>query len=264
MDVVRHNREAWNQESLSGESRWCEPVDAQTVVRAKQGDWEVILTPTIPVPAAWFGNLQGKRVLCLASGGGQQAPILAAAGASVTSFDNSDEQLAKDRFVATREHLDLTTVQGDMADLSRFSDGEFDLVFHPVSNLFVPSVITVWQECYRVLAKPGRLLSGFMNPDFFLFDHDAIDAGQDLTVRFKLPYSDTEALSELQLQDKRSQGLALEFGHSWDDQLGGQLRAGFLIAGFFEDPWSTDATSLSAYMSSSMATLAVKTHLPEG
>lgn len=263
MDVLLHNRDAWNQESLSGESRWCEPVDEQTIARAKQGDWEVILTPTIPVPCAWFGDVQGKKILCLASGGGQQAPILAAAGASVTSFDNSDEQLAKDHLVATREHLDLTVIQGDMADLSRFNDGEFDLIFHPVSNLFAPAVTIVWQECYRVLTTPGRLLAGFMNPDFFLFDHDAVNAGQDPIARFKLPYSDTEALSEPQLQDKLSQGLPLEFSHSWDDQLGGQLRAGFLISGFFEDPWSTDATSLSAYMSSSMATLAIKADLAE-
>ena len=59
------------------------PVDAATVRRARVGDWSVILTPRLPVSRDWFGELRGKRVLCLASGGGQQVPIFAAAGAEV-------------------------------------------------------------------------------------------------------------------------------------------------------------------------------------
>lgn len=261
MDIVRYNREAWNRESLSGESRWCEPIDEQTTQNAQRGEWEIILTPTNTVPKEWFGDLQGKKVLCLASGGGQQAPLLAAAGACVTSFDNSDEQLAKDHLVATRDNLDLTLVQGDMADLSCFDDGEFDLIFHPVSNLFVSNVPVVWQECYRVLATPGRLLAGFMNPDFYLFDHDAIEAGEDPIARFKLPYSDTDNLSLEQIKDKQAQGFALEFGHSLDDQIGAQLQAGFVLADFFEDRWSTGEAGLGDYMAAAMATLAVKADL---
>ena len=76
---------------------------SSAVARAKIGEWEIILTPKLPVPREWFGDVRGKRILCLASGGGQQVPILAAAGANVVSFDLSDEQLAKDRMVAQRE-----------------------------------------------------------------------------------------------------------------------------------------------------------------
>ena len=79
-------------------------------------------------------------MLCLASGGGQQGPILAAAGANVTVFDNSPRQLAQDRLVADREGLAIETVLGDMADLSAFPDARFDLIVHPVSNVFVPDV----------------------------------------------------------------------------------------------------------------------------
>src|SRR5690606_7312110 len=114
-------------------------------------------------PKQWFGTLKGKDVLCLASGGGQQVPILAAAGGRVTSFDNSEEQLSRDRAVAEREGLGVETVQGDMADLSVFPDASFDLVFHPASNLFIPDVNPVWRECFRVLRPGGRLLSGFLN-----------------------------------------------------------------------------------------------------
>lgn len=171
MDVAEHNRAAWNRESSAG-SEWSSPVDAAVIRAAREGRWSVILTPTRPVPAAWFGELGGRDVLCLAAGGGQQAPVLAAAGAYVVSFDISEVQLDKDRLVAEREGLALRWVRGDMRDLSALDTAAFDLVFHPVSNLFVPDVRAVWRECHRVLRPGGVLLAGFMNPCYFLFDHD--------------------------------------------------------------------------------------------
>ena len=180
--VSDHNREAWNRQSAAG-SRWTTPVDRQVIARARGGDWELILTPNRPVPRDWFGEIAGRDVLALASGGGQQAPVLAAVGAHVVSYDLSDEQLAKDRGVAERESLDLRTVQGDMADLSVFSDHSFDLIFHPVANVFVPDLEPVWRECCRVLRPGGELLSGFMNPAYYLFDHDALEGGAEPLAR---------------------------------------------------------------------------------
>ena len=176
MNVIEHNRAAWNRESADG-GEWSRPVTPEVVAAARAGEWTVVLTPTKPVPAAWFGDLRGKDVLCLASGGGQQAPVLAAAGANVVSYDLSDEQLAKDRAVAEREGLALHCVRGDMSDLSALPSEAFDLVFHPVSNVFVPDVAPVWRECHRVLRPGGRLLAGMMNPCFFLFDHDDVERG---------------------------------------------------------------------------------------
>jgi hypothetical protein len=49
---------------------WGRPIDHETFVRAKAGEWDVLLTPTKAVPKEWLGNLAGKRVLALASGGG--------------------------------------------------------------------------------------------------------------------------------------------------------------------------------------------------
>ena len=63
---------------------WGRPISHETFVRATAGKWSVQLTPTKPVPSEWFGDLRGKRVLALASGGGQQGPIFVAAGAEVT------------------------------------------------------------------------------------------------------------------------------------------------------------------------------------
>ncbi|MCZ6642945.1 MAG: class I SAM-dependent methyltransferase, partial [Gammaproteobacteria bacterium] len=237
IDVLTHNRDAWNAESHQSESPWCRPVDEQIIANARIGNWEVVLTPSLSVPKNWFGNVNDKNILCLASGGGQQAPILAAAGANVTSFDRSEAQLAKDELVAIREGLDIELVCGDMADLACFDAEQFELIFHPVSNLFASNIRPVWQECSRVLAASGRLLSGFMNPDFFLFDLDAVDAGEPLLVSNQLPYSDIEDLPKAALQARIDRGEALEFSHSLNDQIGGQLEAGFVIAGFYEDRW---------------------------
>lgn len=167
MNIVEHNRVAWDNQSRQQQSPWVQPVSPAEIEAAKAGHWQVILTPTKAVPKDWFGDLRNKEVLGLASGGGQQVPIFAAAGANVTSFDNSAEQLNKDLLVAQREGLHVTLEQGDMADLSRFGDATFDLIFHPVSNVFSEHILPVWAHCARVLKPGGRLLSGFMNPDFF-------------------------------------------------------------------------------------------------
>ena len=254
MDIVRHNREAWTKEVEAG-NKWTIPVDSATVEKARRGEWELLLTPTIPVPREWFGSLEGARVLCLASGGGQQGPVLAAAGAMVTVFDNCPAQLAKDRMVAGRDSLAIRLEQGDMKDLSRFPDGSFDLVFHPVSNCFVEDVETVWRECHRVLAKGGRLLAGFCNPVTFIFDLKAWDTANEFKVRYSIPYSDVAQLPPDDLAEKIGEKDALEYGHSLDSQIGGQLKAGFSMVGFYED--LSDGDLLDPYIKTFIATCAV-------
>lgn len=256
--ITGQNRRAWNQESRDG-GYWSRPVHADSIARARCGEWSVILTPRKAVPRDWFpADLRDCRVLCLASGGGQQAPILAAAGARVTSLDLSEEQLARDREVADREGLELKTLRGSMTDLSAFPDAHFDLVFHSISNLFVPKIRPVWGECFRVLKPGAALLAGFMNPAFFLFNHDeALESGE-LKVCYPQPYSDLTSLTDDEEAAVREDRQTMEFGHSLEDQIGGQLAAGFFLAGLFEDHWDDAATPLNVYMPTSIATRAVK------
>src|SRR5262245_23129794 len=150
MDVYEHNQRAWDHLCDKG-NRWTTPVDHEVIASAREGQWEVVLTPRRVVPREWFPNLRGCDVLGLASAGGQQGPILAAAGARVTVFDASEKQLEQDRRVAARENLPLRTVQGDMRDLAVFEDESFDLVFHPCSNSYTSDVRSVWREVHRVL-----------------------------------------------------------------------------------------------------------------
>ena len=160
MNLRDYNRTAWDRAVERG-SEWTLPVSPADVAAARRGEWQIILTPTKPVPRAWFPNLTGADLLGLASGGGQQGPLLAAAGANVTIFDNSPQQLAQDALVAEREGLLIRTVEGDMRDLSIFADASFDLIVNPCSNLFVDDVRIVWREAYRVLRPGGVLMAGF-------------------------------------------------------------------------------------------------------
>src|SRR5215213_1574912 len=233
MDIREYNGAAWDREVGRG-NEWTRAVGPEVIKEAREGRWEVLLTETRPVPREWFPELAGLEALCLASGGGQQAPVLAAAGARVTVLDNSRQQLQQDRMVAEREGLELTTVEGDMADLSGFSDESFDLVFHPCSNLFVPEVRPVWREAFRVLGRGGLLLAGFVNPLIYLFDRGLEERGV-LQVRHALPYSDLNSLTKEECRELIQKGDPLEFGHTLDDQLGGQTDAGFHITGFYED-----------------------------
>lgn len=173
--------------------------------------------------------------MCLASGGGQQGPIFAAAGAVVTVLDASPQQLAQDRYVAERDGLALRLLEGDMADLSAFGDGEFGLVFNPPSTMFVPDVGRVWRECYRVLQPGGLLMTGFMNPDEFVFDVEALDNEGRFVVKYPLPYVEYETLEPEALEERIKSGGMFHFSHSMEAQLGGLISAGFIITGFYED-----------------------------
>lgn len=231
LDLIEHNRLAWNRLSNAG-IRWGEPIDRATLERARAGDWEVSLAGEMPVPHAWFGNageIAGTRVLCLASGGGQQSPVLAAAGAIVTSLDLSDVQLVKDKQIAEANDLALQCEQGTMADLSRFADGIFDTVFLPVAVCYVPDVRVVWRECARVLRQGGRLLVGMINPLVSLFDENDGEPGAGLEVVNALPYAEVDALSAVEREAAIARGMAFAWSHTLTDLVGGQLEAGFRL-----------------------------------
>jgi len=255
MDIRAYNRRAWDRQVESG-NEWTVPVGPEVIAAARRGQWHVVLTPTKPVPREWFGDLRGRDLLCLASGGGQQAPILAAAGAVVTSFDNSPRQLEHDRFVAQRDGLHLTTVEGDMRDLSALGDGSFDLVFHPVSNLFVPEIRPVWREAFRVLRPGGALLAGFANPIQFVFDWEKAEHGE-LLVRHTIPYADLTGLTPDELRRWTDDGSPLEFGHTLEDQIAGQLDAGFVLTGLYEDV--DPGHPLARFIATFIATRAIRT-----
>jgi SAM-dependent methyltransferase len=246
MNIHELNKIAWDHAVAQGSNPYnyaiaegskpdSQVVSSEKIAAAKQGDWSLYISDIKAVPKEWFPSFKGLKVLCLASGGGQQAPIFAALGAQVTLLDASPRQLAQDRFVAERENLTIKLFEGDMADLSAFEDESFDLIFNPISTLFVPDLEPVWRECCRVLPVGGVLITGFMNPDEFVFDDVALDKEGAFVVKYPLPYVEHEALSQQALEERIHNKGMFHFSHTMEAQLGGLTKVGFVITGFYED-----------------------------
>jgi SAM-dependent methyltransferase len=214
--------------------RWAEegwqssrPLNHQNYQNAVLGNWQIRLTPGRYVPRDWFPPLQGLQVLGLASGGGQQMPVFAAQGAVCTVLDYSEKQLENDRLVAQREHYEIRAIRADMSQPLPFEDESFDLIFHPLSNCYIRDVEQVWQECWRILKPGGILMSGLDNGINFIFGED------QQTVEFRLPFDplwNPEQMDYLEAHD-----LGIQFSHPIEEQIGGQLRAGFILKDIYED-----------------------------
>jgi SAM-dependent methyltransferase len=100
-------------------------------------------------------DLSGKKILCLASGGGQQSIAFALLGADVTIVDFSEVQLQRDKEASLKHQTEIKIIKSDMRDLSFSDDHFFDIVYHPYSINYIPEVNTVFSEVSRVLKQGG-------------------------------------------------------------------------------------------------------------
>ena len=206
---------------------WGKPISHEVFEKAQQGDWDVFLTPVKPVPHEWFGNLAGKKILGLASGGGQQMPVFTALGAICTVLDYSPLQLESERLVAEREGYEIRIIRGDMTKPLPFEDEEFDIVFHPVSNCYVEEVRPIWKECLRVLKNGGLLLSGVDHYINYIVD------GEEKQIINELPFNPLRNPQQMKQLEEEDAGV--QFSHSLEEQIGGQLEAGFILTALYED-----------------------------
>ena len=159
------------------------------------------------------------------------------AGGPSNRFRLRANQLRLDQLAGEKYGFDIKTVQGDMRDLASFDKESFDLVVNPASNMFIDDVKQMWRECYRVLRLGGKLLSTSMNPITFAFGRDELDVNDSPQLKYAVPYSDLECLPADELNVKIEGNQPLEFGHSLEDLIGGQIEAGFQLIGFQESYW---------------------------
>ncbi len=254
MDIIAYNQAAWDDLVVKG-NRWTQPLGVDEIQLAKKGILNLLLTPAKSVPIDWYPPLKDCRVLALASGGGQQVPALAAAGARVTVFDLSEGQLKQDADTCSKFGLEVETIQGNMMDMAVLSSDSFDLIFHPCSNCFVPDLIPVWKECARVLKKGGVLMWGFTKAESMLLFKDPESGAY--TLKYKMPYSDIHSLTEAERSVYTANNEPLIFGHSLEMQMGELLKNGFVLTGIYEDSWG-GSDDLDAHFPCFVAARALK------
>ena len=251
MNYTDINAKTWDRWSEEGMT-WTRPITHEEYAAVTVETYIVYLTPCMPVPHTWFGDLSGKKLLGLASGGGQQMPVFAKLGADCTLLDYSDRQLGSDRAVAEREGYAISIVKADMTKRLPFDDASFDIIFHPVSNCYIEDVQHVWNECYRVLRPGGVLLAGMDNGMNFLFAADE----EPLTVVNRLPYNPLKMPKEDFEKIAAEDGV--QFSHTLEEQIGGQLKAGFLLRALYEDRDREGCGVIREYAPQYYATMAVK------
>lgn len=206
---------------------WGTPITHEIYEKALAGEWDMLLTPTKFVPHDWFGELKSKKVLGLASGGGQQMPIFAALGAECTVLDYSEKQLQSERMVSQREGYQIDIIRGDMTKPLPFDDETFDLIFHPVSNCYVKEVKPIFKECCRILKKGGILLSGLDNGVNYLVNDD------ETMIVNTMPFDPLQ--NEAQCRQLEESDCGMQFSHTVEEQIGGQLEAGLVLTHIYGD-----------------------------
>ncbi len=225
-----HNRRAWDRRARQGQ-RFAQPV----------ADDELHDSLDDLTADGWLGDLRGRRLLCLAAGGGRQSVQYALLGAEVTVVDISPEMLRIDREVAAERGLNVRTVEASMDDLSALRPASFDVVIHPVSTCYVPDVWPVYREVARVTVPGGLYISQHKQPTSLQADVQPGPRGYELIE----PYYRQGPLPEVTGSLHREPG-TLEFLHRWEELLGGLCRAGFVIEDVSEprhaDPRSAAGT----------------------
>jgi SAM-dependent methyltransferase len=177
-------------------------------------------------PWGWLPWDEIGQVLCLGSGGGQQAPMFASLGCEVTVVDLCPEQLELDRQAAAALGTTLECVEGDMQDLSVLGDRAFDLVHQPVSTCYVPDVAAVYRQVRRVLRPSGRYDVEHWNPIHTQLDgYGRWDGGG-----YPLAHPQVPGVPVPWYPDGAENApVCWHFVHRLGDLVGGLCRAGFRV-----------------------------------
>ena len=225
-EIAKVNEEHWEKQAREGcgfTVPWLD-LDRDLIRRYINGELESVPEALIEMhPAGILANVEGKDVLCLASGGGQESAVLGLLRAQVTVVDIADGQLEGDRKAAAHYGYDVTTIHADMRDLSCLADESFDLVYQAPSMAYVPDVRQVYSEVARVLRTGGLYRVHFTNPAVE-FAHEEWD-GEGY--RITRPYAE---------RSRHLPGGPIEFRHYLSDIFNGLIDRGMSIQRVEEDP----------------------------
>ena len=216
-EVAVANQRLWEEE-VKKECGFTIPwldVDVSLLRQYARAELESLPGPlSCMSPSCVFADVEGKDVLCLASGGGQQSAVFGLLGAKVTVVDLAEGQLRGDRKAAAHYGYEINALQADMRDLSSIGDDSFDVVYQADSIGYVPDVREVYGEVARVLRTGGIYRVKHYQPAI----HSVVSDGN--AYRIAKPYAERV--------HRREDG-GIEFRHYMDDIFGGLLDAGLSL-----------------------------------
>lgn len=99
------------------------------------------------------------------------------------------------------------------------------------------------------------MIVGFVNPVEYCFDGELAKKGV-YHIKHSLPYSDLTSITEKERIRLYGIDEPVEFSHTFEEQISGQLEVGFHLIGFFEDYWAEE--KIKDYMPSFIATRSIK------
>lgn len=221
------------------QARWNELVKAGVMYSRPYLELNVEAANQVVNPQGMMDPVQGRRVLCLAAGGGQQSAAFGLLGAEVTVLDFSGAQLERDQEALAHYGLQARLVLGDMRDLSRFEDASFDLIWHAYSINFVPDTAPVFDEVARVLRPGGQYRVEWSNPFLngvegsswngqgYLLKH----VYQDGEMRFDSAHWSIEGVDGVVREVEGPR----EFNHTLSTVVNGLIGRGFQLQGIWEE-----------------------------
>jgi len=192
--------------------------------------------------------------------------MFASLGLDVTVYDLNPQQLRTDRRTARRYGLSLECVEGDMMDLSALYGRDFDLVYHPISSLYVPDIRKVYREVFEVLRPGGYYWVEHWNPAQMQLSETLPWDGEAYRIVYQ---QDTgEPLAWEMSTEKGKSAISWNYIHSLDALIGGVCEAGMVMLRFGErhdgNPSARPGSNphMAAYLPSFYATFAMKPEAP--
>ena len=92
--------------------------------------------------------------------------------------------------------------------------------------MYVEDVNHIFKECYRILKKDGILVCGLDNGINFITNNEE-------KIENRLPFNPLKNQEQMDLLLKEDDGV--QFSHTLEEQIGGQLKAGFILTDLYED-----------------------------
>ncbi len=215
--------ESWIEEGW----RWGTPISDEEYLAATKGEFSLLLTPNRPLPKHWLLPIAGKKVLGLASGGGQQIPILSALGAKCTLLELSDKQIASDVAFAKRHNYEVEITKASFTKPFPYKDNTFDMVVNPISLCYARELKPIFVEIARVLRPGGVLLIGLDNGTNYLTNEE------EKEILFSYPFDPLS--NEEQAKELENDDAGVQFSHGIEESIGGLIAAGFRLEEIRED-----------------------------